>query len=385
MMATLQTGHERVMQDNNAEIQGLKKQAQALLARNELKSARPLYDRICALDQADAEAWFMLGAINGSLGLFQETIACCHRTLALQPNHVSAHYNLGQAYMHLNDVAKAAESFRAAVQIKPDYADAWNNFGNALHDLRRYDEARAAYQEALRLRPDLAGTRYRLAALGGAPMPEKPPPEYVERLFDSYADKFEHQLVENLEYRTPGLLNNLIRDHITAAPASLAVLDLGCGTGLCGPLLRDVASSLTGIDISVRMLEKAREKRVYDKLVAGDITASVLDPKSVFDLIVAADVFPYVGDLSPIFRACRSVLKANGYLAFSVEALEEGQSYTLRPTDRYAHTPAYIRRLTADADLMELAMDKVVLRKDRGKPVDGYLFILRSMKSGADR
>lgn len=366
------------MRDNTAEIHALKSQAQELLSRNELAPARGLYERICALGPDDAESWFILGAIHGSLGGFGEAIACCRRTLVLRPDHVGAHYNLAQACMHLNKLEEAVAHFRHAVKLRPDYADAWNNLGNALHDLRRYDEARISYQEALRLRPDLTGTRYRLASLGGAPLPDKPPPEYVEKLFDSYAGRFEQQLVGQLQYRTPELLNGLIRRSLPTAPRSLDMLDLGCGTGLCGPLFRDVARTLVGVDLSARMIDKAREKKVYDKLVVGDITDPAFSLNRFFDLVVAADVFPYVGDLSSVFRACHDILTSGGHFAFSVEALDDmDQSYALRPTDRYAHAPAYIRKLIPENGFTELGMDNVVLRMDRGKPVAGRLFLLR--------
>lgn len=366
------------MRDNTAEIHALKSQAQQLLSRNELAPARGLYERICVLGPDDAESWFILGAIHGSLGAFGEAIACCQRTLELKPDHVDAHYNLAQAYMHLRKFEEAANCFRNVVQLRPDHADAWNNLGNALHDLLRYDEARACYQEALRLRPAMVGTRYRLAALGGAPMPNKPPAEYVSKLFDSYAGRFEQQLVGQLRYRTPELLNGLIRRSLPATPRSLDMLDLGCGTGLCGPLLRDVARTLLGVDLSARMIDKAREKKVYDELVVGDITDPAFSLNRFFDLVVAADVFPYVGDLSSVFRACHDILTSGGHFAFSVEALDDkDQSYALRPTDRYAHAPAYIRKLISENGFTELGMDNVVLRRDRGKPVEGRLFLLR--------
>ncbi len=365
------------MRDNNAEIRSLREQAQERLACNDLASARDLYNRICALDGTDAESWFILGAIHGSLGGFDESIACCRKALALRPDHAGTHYNLAQAYLHLHKFDEAAVHLRNAVRLKPDYADAWNNLGIVLHDLRRTDEAAVCYREALKLRPDLAGTRFLLAAVGGLPMPDKPPPQYVAKLFDAYADQFEQQLVGQLQYQIPQLLSRFVRRVIGPQPCSLATLDLGCGTGLCGPLFRDIAQTLTGVDLSAGMVEKARVKNVYDQLLVGDITFPGLIPRDTFDLILATDVFPYLGDLQPVFRACAEALKSGAHFAFSVEAADTNEPYILRSTDRYAHTPAYIRKLTADTGFVELGMDKVVVRMDRGKPVDGCIFILR--------
>jgi predicted TPR repeat methyltransferase len=354
----------------------LRKQAMSYIQSSRFPEAKALYAEICRSSPGDAEAWFMLCAINGHLGLFDEAIRCGREAVAISPQYVDAHYNLGQAYMHQRKLEEAAASYREVVRLNPAHADAWNNLGNALHDLRKRDEAIACYREALRLRPDFTGTHYRLAALGGAPMPEKPPVEYVVRLFDKYADNFEQQLVQELEYQTPELLNGLVRRHVAATAASLNVLDLGCGTGLCGPLLRDLARTLVGVDISAGMIAKARAKNAYDKLLVGDIAALDRSWNGNVDLVVAADVFPYVGDLKPAFEACRVVLRTGGHFAFSTEALEQGESYLLRATDRYAHSADYVRQVSAAAGFAEIEMERVVLRKDRGKPVDGYIFLV---------
>lgn len=353
-----------------------------MLQNRQFAEARVLYARLCAQDTADAESWFMLGAINGTLGHFDEAADCCRRAIALRPDYADAHYNLAQAYMHLNKLAPAAESFRAVVRLRPDHAEAWNNLGNALHDLRRRDEAIACYREALRLRPDFTGTRYRLAALGGEAAPDKPPAEYVAKLFDAYADRFEQQLVQELQYQTPVLLNKLMRNVMPHAPKALDVLDLGCGTGLCGPLLRDFARVLTGMDISAGMIEKARVKNVYDELLTGDITAWDFGG-ATYDLIVAADVFPYLGNLQPVFDKCRALLKPGAHFVFSAEASDETDSYVLRPTDRYVHNAGYIRALAARNGYAVVAMETATLRRDRGKPVEGYLCVLRRL-SDAD-
>jgi len=216
-----------------------------------------------------------------------------------------------------------------------------------------------------------------LAVVGGAPMPPAPPPEYVTNLFDDYAGRFDRHLVQQLEYRIPAHLREAVGQVLDETRRSLEVLDLGCGTGLCGPLFRDIAARLTGVDLSAKMIEKARERGVYDELQVADITEAMRAHPAAYDLILAADVFIYVGELTPVFEACRSALKPGGMFAFSVEAAEETDTYVLRPTGRYAHATGYIRQLAQAAGLQELSLDHVVLRKEKDSPMPGYIFVLR--------
>lgn len=353
----------------------------------------------------------MLGAINGQLGRIDDAITCCQRVIALQPGNADAHYNLAQAYMHQCRHKEAVEAYRDTVRLQPqrvealnnlgyalqqiarfeeavachkqalslnpEDAEAFNNLGNALHGTGNKEAAEAAFLEALRIRPDYETPRFQLAVLRGDTAPPQAPPDYVRGLFDNYAERFDQHLVENLQYRTPELLNSALRQVLGAAESDLEILDLGCGTGLCGPLLRDLARKLVGVDLSPKMIEKARARNLYDELLVGDITASLLAPGRQFDLVVAADVFPYVGDLVAVFAACASALKPGGLFAFSVEASEQAEGYILRATGRYAHSAEYIMKLADGAGFVGAKPESVTLRMDKGKPISGYLFILR--------
>jgi len=156
------------------------------------------------------------------------------------------------------------------------------------------------------------------------------------------------------------------------------LLDLGCGTGLCGPLFREMAGRMTGIDLSPKMIEKAQAREVYDELLVGDIAGSDMGRfKEHFDIVLSADVFPYIGDLNEVFDACKRILRHNGVFAFSTEAAEGDAPYILRETNRYAHSAAYVRTVTKGNGFSELAFEQAVLRKDRGKPIHGYLFVVR--------
>ena len=157
------------------------------------------------------------------------------------------------------------------------------------------------------------------------------------------------------------------------------VLDLGCGTGLCGPLLRPMARTLTGVDLSPAMIDKAREHGVYDRLEVGDLVETLRRFPRGYDLLVAADVFVYLGDLAPAFEAAAASLRPDGLLVFTVEAATEGDRYQLQHASRrYAHSEAYLRRLAGMYGFEERSLTSIEARADAGRPVKGYMVVLRA-------
>jgi predicted TPR repeat methyltransferase len=240
---------------------------------------------------------------------------------------------------------------------------------NALRALQRRDEAAAAYRQAGEEGADAQLVGSMMALLGAAPMPAAPPAAYVAGLFDQYAGHFDVHLQDVLAYRTPALLEALL-----GPAAGLLTIDLGCGTGLCGPWLRRVSHTLEGVDLSPAMLEQARATGCYDKLACADL-AAYLEGRAGIDLLAAADVFVYLGELGPAIRAMAACLGAGGRIVFSVEECAEGP-VALRPSGRYAHGEEYLRALAADHGLQVRQLDRAVLREDGGAPVPGLLVLL---------
>ena len=199
-------------------------------------------------------------------------------------------------------------------------------------------------------------------------------PGYVTDLFDNYAHRFDAELVEVLRYRTPELLEQLVRRN--SARASLDILDLGCGTGLCGTLLKPIARRLTGVDLSANMLAQARDRDVYGELECRELTDYLARCDAEFDLVVAADVFIYLGDLTPVFDGVRRALRTGGRLAFSVEAGVQ-QEFELAVTRRYRHSRSYVERLAAGHGFAVDAIETGVLRREAGSDVNGHLALLR--------
>jgi predicted TPR repeat methyltransferase len=313
-----------------------------------------------------------------ALGEAEQALEGFERALKLRPEYAEAWCARGSLLLHAQELDEALVSFQHALDVRADYARAQLGLANVLRALRRDADAVAAYEKALALGADPELVGYMLAALGAQQAPASSPAAYVQGLFDQYAGRFDRHLVEVLQYRTPALLADAVRRNalqsVHAEPV-LDVLDLGCGTGLCGALLRPMARTLEGVDLSPRMLERARDLGIYDALHCAEMTEFLRARPLGADLIVAADVFVYAGDLSAVFVAARGALRAGGQLAFSVEALEEGE-FALRASGRYAHSEAYLRAMAAAHGFAVSVLEPCVLRKEDGADIAGLLAVM---------
>lgn len=366
------------------------------------------YDEALARDPGLPYAWLGRGNVLSTLKRNEEAFDAFGRALALKPDLVEALVGRGNALCDLKRHDEAVAAFDSALALSPGAAAAWLGRGNVLHDRKRYEEALAAYDKALALDPAIANAwrgrgdalrflhrpeeaiaayrralacggeaesiKYYLAALGAEPMPPAMPERFVASLFDAYADNFDKDLVENLKYQTPVLLAEAIRQH--ASSSDLDILDMGCGTGLMGERVRPLARTLTGIDLSANMLEKARQRQIYDKLVCSDLAPFLQTHDKAFDLVVAADVFVYLGDLAAVFGGVRRALRDGGLFCFSVEGVDTGD-FVLRSTLRYAHSADYLRRLAGQHGFTIEALDSHVIRRDAGTNIRGYLAVMR--------
>ena len=285
--------------------------------------------------------------------------------------------------------ASAAELMAQALEQAPNWAAGWFRLADYEEKSGRKEAAIEALRKTLTLSPqDIFGAGLKLALLGAAAMPEQPPSLYVERLFDDYADRFDKALVEKLGYTVPQKLAALIQDHVGQSHSGALIFehvtDLGCGTGLFGERIRDQAQFLEGFDISINMLAKAEAKSTYDRLARADLSLSP-DASGIFgnfaparaDLVSAADVLMYLGNLDSVFDITTRLLAAEGYFAFSVEDAGDIEEFLLRPSLRYAHGEAYVRGLCAAHGLELMAVERTAIRMDAGEPVFGILFLAR--------
>jgi predicted TPR repeat methyltransferase len=331
--------------------------------------------RAAALKPSDPKPLRNLGLLLLRTGRAAEAVEPLAAVARLAPQSADAHHDLGTALAQQGRIDEAIESFRRAIELRADHAAAWCNLGVALEGRGDAAGAAAAYGQALRLRPDSQVVAYHHAALAGRDAPAACPREYLVELFDGYADRFDEHLVETLHYRGPELLRDALSE--IAALTNLVVIDLGCGTGLCGALLRPTAARLIGVDLSPRMIEKARQRGAYDELLCEDVVEALRRRPASADVVTAADVLIYIGDVAPLFAAAAAALRPGGLFAFTTEVIDDAAGdWLLRPSRRYAHSEGYIRRLASAGGWRVLTATRTILRGGEAGDVDGMVFVL---------
>ena len=319
-----------------------------------------------------------LGVLARSRGAFEEAETWYRRVIEIAPEHPLVYVNLSGLYDRQGRMAEALDALQTsidkAVGDDPSQEPLHYRRANILLRLDRGEEARAIYERLLAARPDNETARHMLAALSGENVPAKPAESYVRNLFDRFAQSFD-EVLDNLDYAAPALVGDLVARLHGEAGRTRRTLDAGCGTGLCGRYLRPVALSLEGIDLSPGMLSRAEVTGHYDRLIEAEITAFLTAVTEPYDLIVSADTFCYFGALDELFAAAAGALAPAGELVFTVERHDgvSSDGYVLQPHGRYAHTRGGVGEALSDAGLGARSIDEVVLRKERGAPVHGFL------------
>ncbi len=283
-------------------------------------------------------------------------------------------YEYARAYLEADDAAAAGDLFLQTLERAPGWLPALIGAADALVANGHRDEAEPLLREAAKRDHDgLFGASLRLAALGFAEVPDAPPAAYVRGLFDDYADRFETALVEELGYRAPWLIADLIE---TARPGGRFSrgLDLGCGTGLMAEALMGRVDHFTGCDLSPEMIARAGAECRYHALAVADAVDYLRRCEGSFDLVTAADVLVYVGALGDLFGEISAHLASGRLFAFSVEE-STGDDLVLRDSLRYAHSEAYVRSVSAEAGLAILDLRRATLRYDRGAPIEGLVVL----------
>lgn len=299
------------------------------------------------------------------------------------------YYNIGVIYMDQNRYGDALNYLLEALKIEPQNFATLNNLGAVYLKMEDYEKAAEKYHAALQIQPNNAEIAYILSALqqnNQNPTEFKlAPQEYIKHLFDQYAPSFDSHLTKFLHYQVPDLIyNQLLKNEFInpEQPNSLAILDLGCGTGLSGAKFRNLARKLIGIDLSEQMLKSAKEKNIYDELHCQDINDDLKD-FGEFDLVIAADTLVYIGDLDNIFRNIQCLLKPNtssthgdgySYFAFTCENTES-YPYTLQKTARFAHSQNYINEIAEKHSFKLVLKEPVMLRKQKNVPIYGTMYI----------
>ena len=313
-------------------------------AAGRLDQARIEAETATRRDPHCADGWIELGLARQAMGHIEGAAAAFERAVTAAPDLPRAHWCLAEAAMAQGQTERAARHYRACLEL-----DAEDRFGAAL----------------------------RLSLATGGATPDKAPTAYVRQLFDDYADRFDTQLMERLDYRAPAVLGAALARSLGSA-VDLDVIDIGCGTGLAAPMLRPLARRLIGIDLSAAMAAKARQRGLYDEVAVGELEARLHAEPLAYDLVVAADVLVYFGDLGGVTAAAHCALKPGGAFAFTVErAGDDVASYALGAKSRYAHAGPYLRALADQYGFTVALLEPAATRRDDGADVPGWVAVLK--------
>jgi predicted TPR repeat methyltransferase len=330
-----------------------------------------------ALDPKSAETYHSIGVLFGRAGAIDKAAESFQAALRVEPNHAASHRALAGIHHRAGKVDEATRAYEAAIAADSNNLEARMEFAAVLEKQNRFDAAAAQYREILRQQPDLVDVQYHLASVSKDRFaPARAPASYVARYFNDYANRYDEHVLGKLKYRAPNLLFDAVCEVRGPVLEKMDILDLGCGTGLSGIAFKRLARTLSGIDLSSGMIERAKARNIYDRLTVANLQSAFVWMQEQFDLVLACDVLGYAGDLGSIFVGAAAHLRPRGYFAFTIE-LGDCKSYELRPTRRFVHSEPYIRELAVQNKLNVALLKQDVLRTDHDVPVPGAVVVLQ--------
>ncbi|MFM2450850.1 MAG: hypothetical protein RIS44_3300 [Pseudomonadota bacterium] len=370
-----------------ARVSTLVNLAATLLALNKPQDVLSVTADILAQEADNQDSLLHRATALGFLGRMDEALVQFDRLLALNEGVGEFWSRQAQTLQGLKRHGEALKSYQRALSLDSTLVTAWVNVGSLLREAGQRQESAHAFRQAIAHGADSELTRYYLASVTddnkAQTAPSSAPQHYVQALFDGYADNFDSHLVNVLGYKTHVLLNQHLQA-VAPARSYQSTLDLGCGTGLCGGLIHPHTTHLVGVDLSQQMLDKAAQLGIYDELAQGDIVEHLRKKIAAHtpphDLVMATDVFVYIGDLKPTFEATHAAMQAGGIFCFSAEAAnDEAQDFELLPSLRYAHSERYLRSLASAHGFDVVLLRREPIREDQRKPIMGFLVYLRRL------
>jgi len=300
-------------------------------------------------------------------------------SLSINNNQASVYFNLGVIYQSLNKIDQAIEAYTTATKLDNDYAKAFANLGYLYNETGDTENCTKACLSAKQLAPDDPQIKHMISALGVEEAPDIADQQYIKNLYDGYAQTYDTHLTVTLKSQTPQLIYQATKQFTDLSQQDKTILDLGCGTGICGELFSANANTLTGVDLSDKMIEAAQKKNIYNDLYVADISEFLVDKENQYDIIYSSDVLIYIGNLLELFKQVKTALKEGGVFTFSTESTDDTQDdFILDSTGRYKHNHEYITRIAGESLLKILSSKETALRQQKNKDVIGRIYVLTS-------
>ncbi len=364
-------------------LPALSQLAKLLQEVGQLEASAAVLRKLISMRPDLGQLYSNLGIVLLRLGEGEEAAVACGQGVELSPDQFEAHCNLGDVLKELRRFNEAAASYRSAIRLRPGATDVYRRLAAVLRNSGRLDEATEVLKQWADHEPGNPVVAHMIAAYSGQDTPARATDDYVRSVFDEFAATFDEDL-RQLDYQVPRLIEEALSAEVGEGAGRFNILDAGCGTGLCGSLLRPLARRLVGVDLSPLMLQRARELNLYDDLVEGELVEYLSDHSQEFDIVVAADTFNYFGALEPLLSAAATALCENGRLIFTLErciTTPSLGSYQLSPSGRYRHQEEYVIKCMRDCGLTLSSLESAALRKEQDQSVTGIVVRARKPRN----
>ncbi|TLP40783.1 methyltransferase domain-containing protein [Arcobacter arenosus] len=354
------------------------KKANAFQKSGLLTLAIEKYKYILKKDDSSFEAYFKLGDCFRINKDYNNALMYLKKATKINNKCYICHFKMSQIYEKLSKYEFSLFHLEKVTKICPDFYDALYSIAQCYRKMKNENKMTEFLNKTIEKIPEHPGANHLLASLNKETNSDYSS-EYARDLFDRYADYFEEHLVNSLKYKVPNIIKEKLK------PLNLSnnskVLDLGCGTGLMGKTIVDIFPNLVGVDISSKMINETRKKEIYNKLYTNDINDFLFKNLDYFDLIIAADVFIYLGELENIFTCVKKSLNKNGYFIFTTEILNNvnKENYQLAKTGRFSHSIKYIESLIKKSEFELINKEEIILREENKIGQKGIVFTLKSI------
>ncbi|HEV2614224.1 MAG TPA: tetratricopeptide repeat protein [Gammaproteobacteria bacterium] len=366
---------EKVLNINPAHLDALNNLGALMLKTDQSEQALHCFSTVITIEPDHTEARNNLAATLLQMDRYFHAAQHYKTLLEQTPDDIGARYSYGIALMESDDLQEAIHQFENILVERPNHLNAQSNLGIAHLKKGNTEKAKAIFNKVLAENPDRPEISYLYSALTGDNIPEKPPQQYIQHLFDQYAKNYDAHMTTGLAYEAPQKLKVLLDNNFEIK--DLKIADLGCGTGLSGSAFKSSAILLHGVDLSPKMLALAEQKNIYDKVFPGDLVDFLKNSPLPYDLLLAADTLNYFGDLTEFFHGAHHALTPSGLILFSLEDGEDNKLWALQKSGRYTHSENYIRQKCRDHGFDIIALEKSSLRRQNHELVMGWLCLLQ--------
>ena len=417
-LAAAEDAFRRAFEIDHQSVDACRNLAAVLHLSGKLEDAAAMWRATIKIEPNSGTSHFNLGLISMTARAFDAAKTHFNEALRIKPNLADAAFNLGRIAYQEGDRVKAKKLLERCIQVQPQhnkayailvqvltelgleadaiavgqqgikileglssahskgYVEMLMHLANAHRRIGELDQAANRYREVVKIEPKNDIAQHLLAAAEGK-LTDEHAKAYTIKSFDSFAQSFDEHLLNVLSYTSPDILAADLAVLRPNEDAFSSCLDLGCGTGLMASALAKhfKIPKVVGIDLSMNMLDEARAKNLYQELLQGDIAQAMSTRHDTFSLIISADVFIYVGEVSEIFEHAARSLTPSGIFAFSVEESPQ-DDIELAPTGRYRHNISYLRDLASKNGMSVLKEAKGLIRKDARDEIIGSYFYL---------